>query len=61
MIHNNYNYDCSERGITIFEVDGQKNGGQPIRTWRRQVQEEIREVFGLKKEVAYDRVRWKKV
>ena len=41
-----------------FTVEGQRRRGRPRKTWKRQVEESIKNV-GLKKEDALDRAKWK--
>ena len=41
-----------------FEVEGCRRRGRPKRTWKKQVEEEVRRV-GLKREDAFSRVRWR--
>ena len=41
-----------------FEVDGTRKRGRPKKTWKRQVEEELRKV-GLRKEDASIRVKWR--
>ena len=40
-----------------FTVEGQRGRGRPRKTWKRQVEESIKNV-GLKKEDALDRAKW---
>ena len=40
------------------EVNGERKRGRPKQTWRRQVEESVKEV-GLKIEEAVDRTRWR--
>ena len=41
-----------------FEVEGCRRRGRPKRTWKKQVEKEVRRV-GLKREDAFSRVRWR--
>lgn len=41
-----------------MEVDGLRRRGRPKKTWKKQVEEESKRV-GLKKEDAFNRVRWR--
>ena len=42
----------------MLEVNGKRKRGRPAMTWRKQVEESVREV-GLKIEEAADRTRWR--
>jgi len=50
--------DHALRKALSFKVEGQRKRGQPRKTWRRQVEEEIRGI-GLWNEDALDRARWR--
>ena len=42
-------------------MEGQRKRGRPRKTWKNQVEDEIKNKIGLKKEDALNRSKWQKV